>query len=231
MTPDELAKLKAALAAAGDHLVDAVSQVELAEVTTTTGAQEMQFDLFISYSAPKSSFTSSLLSGFEFYADFSMGKTSLVANILWHNVELSDYLEHAIIGHLSNGDALALAKLDAAYPTSDDSIIEVPAPERVDAAVYPDSILACNGRSLDSHNPWHLELSFEDYLAAERPDPSRPGSPASPGLSHSGLITMAKKAENSEEEAAPAAPLLGGRSRARRSALAHEQGRTYRSNS
>ena len=212
MTPDELAKLKAALAAAGDHLVDAVSQVEQAEVEPDSTAHAPHYDVFVSYSAPKSSVTLSLPLGLIYIGD--IGKTTLTAqflwheavagDVLWHDEALVDYLEHAIIGHLANGDAVALAKLDAAFPTSDDSTIEVPALERVDAAVYPDTILACNGRSLDSHNPWHLELSFEDYLAAERPDPVRPGSPANPGLSHPPHLVIENKEEIQEEEAVSA---------------------------
>lgn len=36
-----------------------------------------------------------------------------------------------------------------------------------DSARHAPSIYNYNGRSLDSHNPWHLERSFESYLDAE----------------------------------------------------------------
>lgn len=60
----------------------------------------------------------------------------------------------------------ALLVCEIFHEEKDDSI---PQFERkaYDSALHSPSILAFNGRSLDSHNPWHLERSFESYLDAE----------------------------------------------------------------
>lgn len=126
---------------------------------------------------------------------------SLLAAVLGESHEekaMNDFVEHAVIGYLSNGDAVGLAKLNAALPEDNAYVIEVPHMERTDAAIYADSILAYNGRSLDSHNPWHLTQSFEDYLAAET-DPSDPARPIMEP-SHAGIPSPAHPSEAGVQE-------------------------------
>ena len=74
-----------------------------------------------------------------------------------------------MIGHLQNGDTIALAKLNAAFPTDTDTEIgiEVSQFERIDAAIHAPSVLALNGRSLDSHNPWHLDHAYGGVSSSE----------------------------------------------------------------
>lgn len=163
MTSDELAKLKAALEAAGEHVISAL---EVAENSSPENS------VFISFPGQGShSFDSSALLidfGFSTWmenADDVMPQPLLQAEPL--SAPVAEYVEHAIIAHLHSGDTIALAKLNAAFPTDDEHVIEVPQLVRKDAAIHPLSIYNFNGRSLDSHNPWHLEMSFEDYLALE----------------------------------------------------------------
>lgn len=54
-----------------------------------------------------------------------------------------------------------------------------------DSARPAPSIFAFNGRSLDSHNPWHLERSFESYLDAEIEAEADPNNQRMPSVSKS----------------------------------------------
>lgn len=50
-----------------------------------------------------------------------------------------------------------------------------------DSAFHAPSILAFNGRSLDSHNPWHLRCSYREFLEKHFPEPKKAGKAAKSG--------------------------------------------------
>ena len=171
MTSDDLAKLKAALEAAGEHVISALEVAENASPEN---------NVFISGPGQGShSFDSSawlIDFGISTWKEVSDNLVHMLSDNLVHGfvmcveplpAPVANYVEHAIIAHLHSGDTIALAKLNAAFPTDDEHVIEVPQLVRKDAAIHPLSIYNFNGRSLDSHNPWHMERSFESYLEGE----------------------------------------------------------------
>lgn len=197
MTPDELARLKAALTAAGDHLVDAISQVEQATPSadshsasgidtpsvTQASASGPGYRIFISSTfidmERERAAVLTLLETIHMEDHLigltgANGKTTLADTLIdfgmavpvlkYEPTKLDALLEHSLLSFLDHGDTEGLSKFTAAFPADDDHVIEVPAFERADAAVYADSIHAFNGRSLDSHNPWHLDTSFEAFV-------------------------------------------------------------------
>lgn len=76
-----------------------------------------------------------------------------------------------IIQHLHAAEIQKLIVTCETFYADTDEMIPQFERKHHDSAVHAPSLHAFNGRSLDSHNPWHLHCSFEDHLAAEFEDP------------------------------------------------------------
>lgn len=92
------------------------------------------------------------------------GKTSTAEFVA---AALQAYVSKKIIQHLQAAEIEEVIITCETFHEESDELIPQFERKVYDSARHAPSIYNFNGRSLDSHNPWHLERSFESYLEDE----------------------------------------------------------------